>query len=164
MDETFRKVPELEGPARLTGKDLQNFLSHQAVEKRVSASTQNQALNAIVFLFRHVMDRDIEGEITAVRARASRRLPVVLTKEEIERLFHHMAGTNRLMARLIYGCGLRLQECLQLRIKDIDFEQGLVIVRAGKGDKDRRTIKDAIYSKEHAKTKDLGSVSDTLRK
>ncbi len=124
----------------LTGKDLQNFLSHLAVEKKVSASTQNQALNALVFLYRHVLDKKIEGEISAVRARQKRRLPVVLTMSEIDRIFAEMNGVNRLMARLIYGCGLRLQECLQLRIKDVDLEQKIIMVRSGKGEKDRRTV------------------------
>ncbi|MDI6744300.1 MAG: integron integrase [Thermodesulfovibrionales bacterium] len=127
-------------PQSLEGKDIQDFLSYLAVEKKVSASTQNQALNAIVFLYRHVFDKNIAGEISAVRARQNRRLPVVLTINEIEKIFSEMSGVNKLMARLIYGCGLRLQECLQLRIKDVDFEQSLVIIRSGKGDKDRRTV------------------------
>ena len=127
-------------PQSLEGKDIQDFLSYLAVEKKVSASTQNQALNAIVFLYRHVFDKDISGEISAVRARQNRRLPVVLTAKEVERISSEMSGINKLMARLIYGCGLRLQECLQLRIKDVDFEQSLVIIRSGKGDKDRRTV------------------------
>lgn len=124
----------------LTGKDLQDFLSYLAVDKKVSASTQNQALNAIVFLYRHVLDKDIEREISAVRARQNRRLHVVLTMQEIEKIFSGMSGINLLMAKLIYGCGLRLQECLQLRVKDIDFEQSVVIIRSGKGDKDRRNV------------------------
>ena len=127
-------------PQSLEGKDIQDFLSYLAVEKKVSASTQNQALNAVVFLYRHVFDKDIQGEINAVRARQNRRLPVVLTVNEVEKIFSEMSGINKLMARLIYGCGLRLQECLQLRIKDVDFEQSLVIIRSGKGDKDRRTM------------------------
>jgi integron integrase len=127
-------------PETLSGKDLQDFLSHQAVDKRVSASTQNQALNAVVFLFRHVLDKNIEGEISAVRAKKTRRLPVVLTMAETDTIFAQMEGLHRLMAKVIYGCGLRIQECLQLRIKDVDLEKGMVIVRAGKGDKDRRTV------------------------
>jgi integron integrase len=88
----------------------------------------------------HVLDKSIEGEINALRARQKRRLPVVLTVEEIDTIFSCMQGLNLLMARLIYGCGLRLQECLELRIKDIDLGSGIVIVRSGKGDKDRRTV------------------------
>lgn len=113
-------------PDTLSGKDLQDFLSYQAVDKRVSASTQNQALNAIVFLFRHVLDKNIEGEISAVRAKKTRRLPVVLTMAETDTIFAQMEGLNRLMAMVIYGCGLRIQECLQLRIKDVDLEQGML--------------------------------------
>jgi len=136
----FRAFVSHKEPSELDGRDLQDFLSHLAVEKKVSASTQNQALNALVFLYRHVLQKDIEDMIDAVRARQRRRLPVVLTKKEIQRIFDNLKGTHRLMAMLIYGCGLRLQECLNLRIKDIDLEQNQVIVRAGKGDKDRRTI------------------------
>jgi integron integrase len=136
----FRMFVNYKEPEELNGRDLQDFLSHLAVEKKVSPATQNQALNAIVFLYRHVLDKDIEGEIDAVRARQRRRLPVVLSKKEIQRIFDNLKGTHRLMAMLIYGCGLRLQECLNLRIKDIDLEQNQIIVRSGKGDKDRRTI------------------------
>ena len=124
----------------LNGKDLQDFLSYLAVERKVSSSTQNQALNAIVFVYRHVLEKDIEDQINSVRARQKRRLPVVLTIKEVNNIFDEMSGLHCLMAKLIYGCGLRLQECLSLRIKDVDIEQGIVIVRSGKGDKDRRTV------------------------
>lgn len=136
----FRAFVKEKDPAVLEGRDLQDYLSHLAVERKVSASTQNQALNAIVFLFRHVLGKSIDNELSAVRARQRRRLPVVLTPEEIRRIFQHITEVHRLMAKLIYGGGLRLMECLKLRIKDIDLERNMVIVRAGKGDKDRRTI------------------------
>lgn len=136
----FQGFVKNKNPNALDGKALQDFLSYLAVEKKVSSSTQNQALNAIVFVYRHVLDRDIEDEIISVRARQRRRLPVVLTIKEANNIFDEMSGLQRLMAMLIYGCGLRLQECLNLRIKDVDIEQGIVIVRSGKGDKDRRTI------------------------
>ncbi|MBI2891681.1 MAG: tyrosine-type recombinase/integrase [Nitrospirae bacterium] len=132
----FRSFLRTKDPGAVDGKDLQNYLSHLAVERKVSASTQNQALNAIVFLFRHVLDQNIEGELDAVRAYPRRRLPVVLTPRELHSLFDQLKGSHKLMARLIYGCGLRIQECLDLRIKDVDLEQNVVIVRAGKGDKD----------------------------
>ena len=106
----------------------------------MSSSTQNQALNAIVFVYRHVFEKDIEDQINSVRARRKRRLPVVLTFKEATNIFDKMSGLYCLMAKLIYGCGLRLQECLSLRIKDVDIEQSIVIVRSGKGDKDRRTV------------------------
>ncbi|MDA8223071.1 MAG: integron integrase [Desulfitobacterium hafniense] len=133
----FVKSKELK---ELNGKDLQDFLSYLAVERKVSSSTQNQALNAIVFVYRHVLEKDIEDQINSVRARQKRRLPVVLTVKEVNNIFDEMSGLHCLMAKLIYGCGLRLQECLSLRIKDVDIEQGIVIVRSGKGDKDRRTV------------------------
>jgi integron integrase len=136
----FRGFVGEKEPRDLQGRDLQDFLSHLAVEKKVSSSTQNQALNAIVFLFRHVLDKNIDQELSAVRARQRRHLPVVLTLKEIEGIFAHLTGTLKLMAMLIYGCGLRLHECLQLRVKDIDIEQNLIIVRSGKGDKDRMTV------------------------
>ncbi|MEW6573661.1 MAG: integron integrase [Bacillota bacterium] len=136
----FRSFAADKPPSRLEGRDLQDFLSHLAVERRVSSATQNQALNAVVFFFRHVLEKDIENALSAVRARQRRRLPVVLTAKEVEMVFDRMTGVQRLMAMLTYGCGLRLQECLNLRIKDIDLEQGMVIVRSGKGDKDRRTV------------------------
>ena len=127
-------------PQDLEGTDLQDFLTHLAVEKRVAPATQNQALNAILFVYRHVLQKDIENMLHAVRARYKRRLPVVLTVKEVETIFDHMSGIHRLMAMLIYGCGLRLIECLRLRIKDVDIEQSIVIVRGGKGDQDRRTV------------------------
>jgi integron integrase len=137
---SFRNFIKDRIPEQISERDLQDFLSSLAVEKRISPSTQNQVLNAIVFFFRHVLEKNIDGEISAVRARRRRHLPVVLTVKEIQNIFDRMLGTPKLMAMIIYGCGLRLQECLNLRIKDIDFEQNIVIVRSGKGDKDRRTV------------------------
>jgi integrase len=113
-------------PHHLEGRDLQDFLSHLAIDKRVSASTQNQALNAIVFFYRHVLDKNIDQELSAVRAKQRRHLPVVLTDREIQSIFGQLSGTLKLMAMLIYGGGLRLQECLQLRVKDIDIEQNIL--------------------------------------
>jgi len=127
-------------PHELNGEDLQDFLTHLAIEKKVSSSTQNQALNAIVFFFKHVLRKDIDPYIDAVKAKQRRRLPVVLTKTEVNRILSNMTGIYKLMAMIIYGGGLRLSECLRLRIKDIDFERGLIIVRSGKGDEDRVTI------------------------
>jgi integron integrase len=136
----FRGFVGEKHPHQLEGRDLQDFLSHLAVEKKVSSSTQNQALNAIVFLYRHVLNKSIDQELSAVRAKQRRHLPVVLTLREIQNIFDHLSVTLKLMAMVIYGAGLRLHECLQLRIKDIDVEQNMVIVRSGKGDKDRRTV------------------------
>jgi integrase len=112
---SFRAFVGEKQPDRLEGRDLQDFLSHLAVEKKVSPSTQNQALNAIVFLYRHVLDKNIDQELSAVRAKQRRHLPVVLIDREIQSIFDQLSGTLKLMAMLIYGGGLRLQECLQLK-------------------------------------------------
>jgi len=136
----FRGFANSKGLRDLEASDLQGFLSYLAVEKKVSPSTQSQALNALVFVYRHVLEKDIENAISAVRARERRRLPVVMSVQEVERVFDEMTGIHRLMGMLIYGCGLRLMECLRLRIKDVDLERGVVIVRSGKADKDRRTV------------------------
>ena len=136
----FQRFVKNKQSGEVEGLDLQHFLTYLAVEKKVAASTQNQALNAIVFVFRYVLKKDIEHMIGAVRARHRRRLPVVLTPGEIERIFERMSGVLRIMAMLTYGCGLRLTECLKLRVKDLDLEQNIVIVREAKGDKDRRTV------------------------
>lgn len=106
----------------------------------MSSSTQSQALNAIIFVYRHVLNKNVDGMIDAVRAKQRRRLPVVLTVKETEQIFDRMSGVHRIIAMLTYGCGLRIAECISLRIKDVDLEQSIVIVRAGKGDKDRRTV------------------------
>ena len=137
---SFQAFIQDKNPSALDGRDLQDFLSRLAVERKASPSTQNQALNALIFFYRHVLEKNIENELSAVRARQRRHLPVVLTPREIQSIFDHLSGTPKLMAMLIYGCGLRLHECLTLRIKDVDFEQNTIIVRSGKGDKDRRTM------------------------
>ena len=136
----FKGFLKSKKPQELSGDDIRNFLSYQAVEKRVSASTQSQALNAIIFFYRHVLNKNIEDLIDAVRAYPSRRLPVALSMQEVEKIFEKMSGLHRLMAMLTYGCGLRVTECLSLRIKDVDIERSIVIVGEGKGDKDRRTV------------------------
>jgi len=130
----------LRHPAEMGEKEINEFLSYLAVKKKVSASTQNQALCAILFLYRHVLNREI-GELgDVIRARKPRRLPVVLTCEEVKRILNHLRGTNWLIAALMYGAGLRLSECLRLRVQDIDFDGCMIIVRDGKGFKDRITM------------------------
>lgn len=136
----FKGMFQEKAPAELEPSNIQTFLSHLAVEKRISASTQNQALNALVFLFRHVLDREIGKDLDSVRADPKKRLPVVMTPTEVQAVLGRLAGINLLMAKLIYGCGLRITECLGLRIKDVDLEQCILMVRSGKGDKDRRTV------------------------
>lgn len=126
-------------PNLLGAKEVERFLSHLAVEGKVSASTQRQALNALVFLYRNVLDMPLNGEIAPVRSKRQRRPPTVMTQEEVQRLLAGMTGKHRLMARLLYGGGLRLLECIRLRVKDVDFGQGLIFV-LGKGEKYRTTV------------------------
>jgi integron integrase len=124
----------------LDSSDVRDFLSHLALKKRVAASTQNQAFNALIFLFRHVLKIDLQDLNKAVRAKRGQRLPVVFTHDEVRKLFRHVEGTNLLALKLIYGAGLRLMELVRLRVKDIDFGGNLIIVRNAKGDKDRSTL------------------------
>jgi integron integrase len=126
-------------PRELEAKDIERFLSDLAVRGEVAASTQRQALNAIIFLYRQVLDIDL-GEIAPVRGRLKRRPPTVLTKGEVQRVLFEMSGTHQLMAQLLYGCGLRLMECIRLRVQDVDFGQGRLFVRSGKGAKDRTVV------------------------
>jgi integron integrase len=115
-------------------------LTHLAVDLKVAASTQNQALSAILFLYREVLHKELEGPIEAIRARRPKRLPTVLTREEVSRLMSCLSGTYKLMAKLLYGSGLRLMECVRLRVKDLDFANRAIIVRDAKGMKDRVTV------------------------
>ena len=121
------------------GKEIADFLTYLAVHRKVSASTQNQALNALAFLYKKVLmiplvDFDFE------HARVGKRLPVVFSRNEAHNVISKLQGEFHLMASLLYGSGLRLSECLQLRVKDIDFDLREILVRGGKGDNDRRTI------------------------
>jgi len=130
------------GPLRETpsAEDIREFLTHLAIRKKVSASTQNQAFNALLFLFRNVLKIEIGDMSSTVRAKRGPKLPVVLSVEEVRLLFSHMEGRQLLIAQILYGAGLRLMELARLRVKDIDFGSGLIFVRASKGDKDRSTI------------------------
>lgn len=124
-------------PQTMGAQEVTDFLTHLAVKERVSAATQNQAFNAILFLYRHVMGVEL-GNIDAVRAKRMRRMPVVLTKEEVRAVLDHLRGVYWLVASLLYGAGLRIEcECLKLRVKDVDFERQRITVRQGKGNKDR---------------------------
>ena len=127
-------------PANLGPDDVKNFLTHLAVKGNVSASTQNQALNAIVFLYRNVLGTEPGKFDDFIRAKPGRQLPVVLTRQEVERLLGCLNRRSRLMAGIIYGSGMRLMECLRLRIKDIDFQYRTITVRDGKGHRDRVTM------------------------
>lgn len=122
------------------GEDVKNFLSHLALIHKVSSSTQNQAFNALLFLFREVLKQDLDDLAGTVRARRGMRLPVVLSVEEVKALFAYLAGKGLLVAQLLYGSGLRLMECARLRVKDIDFDGNPLYVRSGKGDNDRTSV------------------------
>jgi integron integrase len=127
-------------PAALGEAEVTAFLSALATRARVSSSTQNQALSAIIFLYRAVLGKELEWLDGVVRAKRAVRLPVVLTRDEVRAILEELHGTPWLMVSLMYGAGLRLLECARLRIKDVDFARGEITVRNGKGGKDRRTM------------------------
>jgi integron integrase len=127
-------------PAEMAEPEMNQFLTHLAVKENVSASTQNQALSALLFLYRYVLDREIGDLGEVIRARKSIRVPVVMTREEVKAVLNHLTGDKWLMASLMYGTGLRLMECLRLRIQDVDFGRKEITVRDGKGGKDRITM------------------------
>jgi integron integrase len=126
-------------PLEMGGPEVSKFLTSLAVDGQVAASTQNQALNALLFLYRNVLEQELPWLDGVVRAKRTVRLPVVLTREEVRAVIGELRGTQRLMALLLYGGGLRLLEAARLRVKDIDFARNQIMVRAGKGDKDRAT-------------------------
>ncbi|HRO27349.1 MAG TPA: integron integrase [Luteimonas sp.] len=130
----------LRHPRTLDGKVVETFLTRLATDDHVAPSTQNQALSAILFLYREVLALKLPWMEDVVRAKRAPRLPVVLSRAEAERLLEQLAGRDWLMAGLLYGSGLRLMECLRLRIKDVDFERNEITIRNGKGGKDRRTV------------------------
>ena len=127
-------------PADLSSAEYKDFLGHLALKKRVSASTQNQAFNAVLFLYRHVLGKETGDLGNTVRAKRGQKLPAVLSVEEVRQLFSGMEEPYRLITEMLYGSGMRLMELARLRVKDIDFEAGTIFVRSGKGDKDRSTI------------------------
>lgn len=127
-------------PAEMGEREIAQFLSSLASELHVSASTQNQALNSILFLYREVLRKEIGYVDGVVRAKRPHRLPVVLTRQEVKSILSALGHSDWLMVMLLYGAGLRLMECLQLRVKDIDFTANQIVVRAAKGDKDRHTM------------------------
>jgi integron integrase len=127
-------------PAEMAEAEIAQFLSNLATESHVSASTQNQALNAVLFLYRQVLRKDIGYVNGVVRANRPKRLPTVLTRPEMRSIFANLVGLEWIMAMLLYGAGLRLMECLRLRVKDIDFSRNEIRLRSGKGDKDRVTM------------------------
>jgi len=134
--------------------EINAFLTHLAVREKVSASTQTQALSALLFLYRHVIGREVGNLGEVIRARKPTRLPVVMTREEVKAVLANMTGDKWLMASLMYGAGLRLMECLRLRVQDLEFSRHEILVRDGKGSKDRITMLPAsltIPLQEHLK-------------
>ena len=120
--------------------EIEAFLTHLAVEKNVAPSTQNQARSALLFLYRYVLHKEIEDPHPIAEANRPLRLPTVLTKDEVQQIFQQLSGLHQLLAKLLYGSGMRVLECLRLRVKDLDFAQSQILVREGKGDKDRLTM------------------------
>jgi len=127
-------------PAEMGKPEIERYLSHLAVNRHVAVATQSQALNAIVFLYRKVLNLPVADDLSPVRSKKPVRLPVVLSVDEMTLLLASMSGTNQLMAKLMYGGGLRLMELVRLRVKDIDFAHGYLVVRDGKGGGDRTTL------------------------
>ena len=125
-------------PDSMGAAEIRAFLAHLATERNVAASTQNQALSAILFLYREVLHKEIEP-VLITDAKRPERLPTVLNRDDVSRVLAQLHGTHKLMAQLLYGSGLRLMECVRLRVKDLDFEYKTITVRDGKGEKDRIT-------------------------
>ena len=141
LDSRYIQFHQHRHPRQLAESEVNRFLTHLAVKEHVAASTQNQALSAILFRYEHVLEKPLDRIEGVVRARSPKRLPVVLTVDEVSRVMLHLSGDKWLIAMLLYGGGLRLLEVLRLHVKDLDFERGEITVREGKGDKDRVTMK-----------------------
>ena len=127
-------------PREMGETEIQAFITYLATERNLSASSQNQALSAILFLYRHVLCRELALPPEIIRAKKAGHLPTVLSKQEALMVISNMQGPTKLMAQLLYGSGLRLMECLRLRVKDIDFDNHQLIVRDGKGENNRVTV------------------------
>ena len=127
-------------PRDMGRPEIEAFFIHLAVGLKVSASTQNQAFNALLFLYHQVLNKDLDDSSNAIHAKKPRRLPTVMTKEEVGRVIGSLEGIHRLMAKLLYGSGLRLMECVRFRAKDIDFRMNQIVVRDGKSMEDRITV------------------------
>jgi len=136
----YIRFHKLRHPKEMGEPEVNEFLTHLAVGEKVSASTQNQALAALLFLYRHVLGIEMGDLGTVVRARKSHHVPIVMTRAETRAVLAQMSGETRLMASLLYGSGLRLSECLCLRVQDLDLEGGEIVVFNGKGNKDRVTV------------------------
>ena len=138
--ERFIRFHKLRHPREMNTPEITAYLTYLAVQQNVAPSTQNQALSALLFLYRHVLQIELTGHIDAVRAQSDKRLPVVLTKVEVQQVIARISGLHQMMAKLLYGSGIRLMECLRLRVKDIEFERSQIMVRDTKGNEDRVTM------------------------
>ncbi|MBU50919.1 MAG: integrase [Deltaproteobacteria bacterium] len=153
-------------PTTMDTPEIEQDLTHLAVQKNVAASTQNQALHAILFLYNEVLKQELSSPVDALRAKKPRRLPVVLSKDEVTQILQQLEAPYLLLVQLLYGCGLRLMECLTLRVKDLDFSQNLILIRDGKGGKDRITMLPSTLRKalqkqlEHAKKQHQADLLD----
>lgn len=136
----YIRFNELKHPRDMGKHEVERFLSHLAINRNVAAATQNQALNALLFLYKEVLHLPFEENIKPARSTKEARLPTVLSRNEIKRLFKQMDGEHRLMARIMYSAGLRLMEVLRLRIFDLDFDNKRIVIHDGKGGKDRTTF------------------------
>lgn len=154
----FLRFHGLRHPREMGSAEVNAFLSHLAVDLQVSPSTQNQALSALLFLYRELLDRDLELD-GLVRARTRRRLPVVLSQQEVRAVLQRLQGPEALVAGLLYGSGLRLMEALRLRVHDLDFSRHELTVRDGKGGKDRRTLlPDRVAEQLHAHLQEVRQI------
>lgn len=144
----FVRFHRMRHPNEMGKDEVQAFLSWLATDRKVSASTQTQALSALLFLYRNVLYVELPWLDELVRAKAPRRLPVVLSRDEVQAVLEAMHGVPRLMATLLYGSGLRLLECCRLRVKDVDFDRRTLTVREGKGAKDRQTVLPGVVMKD----------------
>lgn len=153
-------------PKDMGAVDVERFLTYLAVERNIAASTQNQAFSAIIFLYKEVLKRPLETSFQFIGAKKSKRLPIVLTKSEVQQVLRRLSGTEYLIGQLLYGSGLRITEAVRLRVQSIDFEQGQILVRDGKGAQDRITMLPKVLMqplKEHfLRVKDLHQID--LRK
>ena len=146
----FIQFNKFRRPQDMGEAEINQFLTYQAVERKVGASTQNQALAALLFFYRKVLEREIGDLGNVIRARPATRVPVVMSRDEVKLILNLLQGREKLMAELIYGCGLRLMECMALRVKDLDFARNEILIRNGKGAKDRVVmLPTALKSKLH---------------
>lgn len=138
--ERYVRFHKLRHPQEMGAPEIEAFLAHLVMEGNVAASTQNQALCALLFLYKHVLDKELPAKINVLWAKKPERLPTVLTRQEVWQIIDKLSGVHHLMATLLYGTGMRLMENIRLRVKDVDFGQNLILIRDAKGDKDRITM------------------------